>query len=285
MRRPYIQFYPGDWQANPKLKLCSHTEKGIWLDVMCILHDQDEYGVIRWTLKQLAQSVRTSVPALQRIVDKGILKGADKGESCGPMVYTPRSGRKTGKPAALIPEQQGPIWYSSRMVRDEYLRQVRERNFPAPLHGNKSAPLGRKGASPLGRNSVSKKSAPSRARAQGRGRSSSSSSSSSDQLNGIGSRSLSSRLNHPHPGGLEKTGGEKWLSEFSEADWESYIADHDGIRHHDLFLDSAATGKHDQKMRDWLQRQHGGRRSGTNSKNARKDPNDDFEFKPKSTIG
>lgn len=130
MKRPYLQFYTGDWQSNPKLRCCSHAEKGIWIDVICILHDQDEYGILRWPLKQLAQAVHTSVSSLKKLVDMGILRGADTGATCDAFVYTPRSGRKEGKPITLVEAQPGPVWYSSRMVRDEYVRSVRSDNEP-----------------------------------------------------------------------------------------------------------------------------------------------------------
>lgn len=122
MKRPSFQFYPADWQGNSNLRRCSHEEKGIWTDVMCLLHDQEEYGVLRWPLKEIAQAVGTTLPKLKGLTTKGVLKGADAGETCAAYIYTPRSGRKDGEPVTLVPEQQGPIWYSSRMVRDEYVR-------------------------------------------------------------------------------------------------------------------------------------------------------------------
>lgn len=130
MRRPSLQFYPGDWQSNPKLRRCSHAEKGIWLDVLCILHDQDEYGILRWPLKELALAVHAKPSALQGLVNKGVLKGADSDGECEKLVYIPRHGRKDGEPLTLIEAQPGPIWFSSRMVRDEYIRKVRAENEP-----------------------------------------------------------------------------------------------------------------------------------------------------------
>lgn len=129
MRRPSLQFYPGDWQSNPKLRRCSHAEKGIWLDVLCLLHDQDEYGIIRWPLHEIASAVHCKLTALQKIVDKRVLKGVDSGR-CEPLIYVPRHGRKDGDPVTLIEQQDGPIWFSSRMVRDEYVRKVRAESEP-----------------------------------------------------------------------------------------------------------------------------------------------------------
>lgn len=125
MRRPSFQFYPDDWSSNSNLKRCTHEEKGIWIDVMCVLHDQDEYGIARWPLAEIAQAVGTTKAKLKRLVDKGVLKGADAGQAVDPFVFVPRSGRKNGDPVTLIEQQEGPLWYSSRMVLDEYKRMVR----------------------------------------------------------------------------------------------------------------------------------------------------------------
>lgn len=92
---------------------------------MCVLHDQDEYGIARWPLAEIAQAVGTTKAKLKRLVDKGVLKGADAGQQCEPMVFVPRSSRKNGDPVTLIEQQEGPLWYSSRMVLDEYKRMVR----------------------------------------------------------------------------------------------------------------------------------------------------------------
>lgn len=121
MRRPSFQFYPADWTGNSNLRRCSHAEKGVWLEVMCLMHDQEEYGVLRWSLKEVAQAAGCSVGILKGLITKGVLKGDDK-RLVEPYIYTPRSGRKDGDPVTLVATQEGPIWYSSRMVKDEYVR-------------------------------------------------------------------------------------------------------------------------------------------------------------------
>ncbi|SIQ21531.1 hypothetical protein SAMN05880566_102213 [Janthinobacterium sp. TND4EL3] len=122
MIRPSFQFYPADWQANSNLRRCTHEEKGIWLDVLCLLHDQSEYGVCRWPLAEIAQAVGCTEQKLQGLINKGVLKGVDAGALEAPLVYVPRSGRRNGTPIALLAGQEGPLWYSSRMVIDEYKR-------------------------------------------------------------------------------------------------------------------------------------------------------------------
>lgn len=124
MKRPSFQFYPADWRNNAKLRRCSWEARGVWIELLGLLHDSDNYGVLSWPLKEIAQALGAPLKALKELVDKGVLYGTDKGE-CEPFVYTPRSGRKNGEPVALVPAQQGPVWFSPRMVRDEYVRTVR----------------------------------------------------------------------------------------------------------------------------------------------------------------
>lgn len=125
MRRPAFQFYPGDWQSNPNLRRCTHEEKGTWIDVLCLLHDQEEYGVLRWSLKEIAQATGARLAVLQALIVKGVLKGADTGKPCAAFVFTPRHAGQEGTPVTLVTAQVGPLWYSSRMVRDEYVRTKR----------------------------------------------------------------------------------------------------------------------------------------------------------------
>lgn len=146
MKRPSFQFYPGDWIGNSNLRRCTHAEKGVWLDIMCLMHDQQEYGVLRWPMKEIAQAVGCPLALVKGLVAKGVLKGDDKALT-EPFVYTPRSGRKDGESFTLVHSQDGPIWYSSRMVKDEYVRTVRgegsrfsEGNDAAPKQAPKQAP-------------------------------------------------------------------------------------------------------------------------------------------------
>ncbi len=125
MTRPSFQFYPADWRANAKLRRCTDAERGIWIDAMCLLHDSEEYGVLRWPLKDVAQALGCKVSALQSLRTKGVLKGADAGERCDAFIFTPRHAGKAGASVTLVDAQDGPIWFSSRMVRDEYLRTLR----------------------------------------------------------------------------------------------------------------------------------------------------------------
>jgi hypothetical protein len=127
MRRPSFQFYPADWRNNANLRRCSWEARGVWIEVMGLMHDSDQYGVLHWPLKEIAQALGAPAKLVQELASKGVMKGRDKG-ACEAYVYTPRSHRKDGEPVVLVVSQDGPVWYSSRMVKDEYLRGVRGEN-------------------------------------------------------------------------------------------------------------------------------------------------------------
>ena len=144
--RPSFQFYPGDWTGNSNLRRCSFAEKGAWIEVMCLMHDQEDYGVLRWPLKDIAQAAGCTLAHLKGLVAKGVLKGSDA-TITEPFTYIPRSGRRNGDPVELIPIQNGPVWYCSRMVKDEYVRTIRgessrfgEGNDAAPKAAPDNAP-------------------------------------------------------------------------------------------------------------------------------------------------
>jgi hypothetical protein len=155
VKRPSFQFYPADWRNNAKLRRCSWAARGVWIELMGLMHDSDEYGLLRWPLKQIAQALGCPVKLLNELVECGVLYGCSSGE-CEPLIYTPRSGRKDGEPVVLVPVQAGPVWYSPRMVRDEYVRTIRgegtrfgDGEKPSPKggigDGNGAAPSQRKG--------------------------------------------------------------------------------------------------------------------------------------------
>lgn len=123
MKRPAFQFYPGDWQKNAKLRRCSPAARGVWMDVLCLLHDAEEYGVLRWPLKDIANAAGASAAHVRELVEKGVLKGADRDAPA--YVYRPKHAGKLGEPVTLVIHDSGPVWYSSRFVRDEWVRQKR----------------------------------------------------------------------------------------------------------------------------------------------------------------
>lgn len=120
-KRPAFQFYPADWRNNLNLRRCSEGARGAWIEILCILHDSDEYGVVRFSLKELAKTAGISLKSAKELVEKGVLKGDEKNAES--YIYKPRHAGKEGDPVELVKAVEGePVWYCSRFVRDEYIR-------------------------------------------------------------------------------------------------------------------------------------------------------------------
>jgi hypothetical protein len=144
MKRPAFQFYAKDWRGNLKLRRCSDAAKGAWIEIMCVLHDSEEYGVARFPLKELVAAAGVQAKSARELVEKGVLKGGDR--DVEPYLYTPRHAGKKLPSVTLLDASKGPMWYCSRFVRDEYIRGRRgsDTRFDAdnqpPKPGPKSPP-------------------------------------------------------------------------------------------------------------------------------------------------
>lgn len=126
MKRPSFQFYPADWRNNAKLRRCSEAARGAWMDVLCLMHDSDEYGVLRWPLSDIARATGLPIKLLKELADREVLKGSDKG--CDAFYHIPIHARKEGTPVLLIDKTDQPCWYSSRFLVDEWRRKVKGAN-------------------------------------------------------------------------------------------------------------------------------------------------------------
>ena len=39
-----MKFYPSDWRSDPALRMCSSGARGLWIDMICIMHESEVYG-------------------------------------------------------------------------------------------------------------------------------------------------------------------------------------------------------------------------------------------------
>lgn len=105
MKRPAFQFYPGDWQRDTALRFCSVAARGLWIDMMCLMHEGAPYGHLKVGSKDILP------PVLARMV------GASLPEVEGWLAELEQAG-------VFSRTDDGTI-YSRRMVRDEEIRQAR----------------------------------------------------------------------------------------------------------------------------------------------------------------
>jgi HNH endonuclease len=41
---PWMKFYPSDWRADPALRSCTIAARGLWVEMLCIMHEATPYG-------------------------------------------------------------------------------------------------------------------------------------------------------------------------------------------------------------------------------------------------
>src|ERR1017187_5137923 len=64
MKLPHIPLYTGDWMKDPKLSLCTPATRGVWIDLLCAMHEHNRSGELRGTSEQLARVARCSTVEL-----------------------------------------------------------------------------------------------------------------------------------------------------------------------------------------------------------------------------
>ena len=105
MKRPSFQFYPGDWLRSTDLRSCSLAAKGLWAEMLCLMHEGTPYGHLKVKDKVILP------PNLARMV------GATLGEIEGLLRELEDSG-------VFSRDEEGCI-FSRRMIRDEKIRNSR----------------------------------------------------------------------------------------------------------------------------------------------------------------
>jgi hypothetical protein len=105
VKRPAFQFYPADWRKDSALQSCSVAAQGLWINLMCVMHECDQYGHLSVNGKpmdctQIGRLVGLAPKACQKLLDE--LENAD-----------------------VFSRNDEGVAYSRRMVNDERVRNVR----------------------------------------------------------------------------------------------------------------------------------------------------------------
>lgn len=43
-RKPWMKWYPADWRADPRLRMCGLAARGLWADMLSLMHEAEPYG-------------------------------------------------------------------------------------------------------------------------------------------------------------------------------------------------------------------------------------------------
>lgn len=68
MKFPWLKFFPGDWLKEPSLTICSPATRGIWIDLICVMHESGGVGQLTGTVAQLAKLARCSAAEMEQSI-------------------------------------------------------------------------------------------------------------------------------------------------------------------------------------------------------------------------
>lgn len=88
MSAPWMKFYPTDWRADPALRMCSISARGLWMEMLCLMHEATPRGSLRVNgrgvnERQLASLSGSSIDevsqALAELEDAGVFSRDEEG--------------------------------------------------------------------------------------------------------------------------------------------------------------------------------------------------------------
>lgn len=123
MKAPATQLYWKEWVGDMALGRCSLAAQGAWVRILAVLHQSDEYGVLRWPLAELASAANVPLRYARELATKRVLKGSDHFDT--DFVHVPRHAGRDYPAVVLVQADGGSCWFSARFVRDEWRRTQR----------------------------------------------------------------------------------------------------------------------------------------------------------------
>lgn len=101
--RPWMKFFPGDWRADPRLRSCSIAARGLWMEMICIMHEATPRGSLLVNGKQVNPShmlglmgiaPKDAATLLSELEDAGVFSRDEDGT-----IYSRRMRREASRSA------------------------------------------------------------------------------------------------------------------------------------------------------------------------------------------
>lgn len=105
MKRPSFQFYPGDWLKDTALRTCSVGARGLWMDIICWMHEGTPYGHLKVNHKVILPINLSRMVGATLLEVEGWLEELEG--------------------AGVFSRDEQNCIYSKRMIRDEEIRKAR----------------------------------------------------------------------------------------------------------------------------------------------------------------
>lgn len=108
MADPWFKFYPTDWRSDSGLRMCSRAARGLWIDMLTIMHEATPRGELR------VAGVALDVATLSRCL------GEPADDVAADLAELERAG--------VFSRRKNGVIFSRRMVRDEEKRRKLREN-------------------------------------------------------------------------------------------------------------------------------------------------------------
>ena len=105
IKRPSFQFYPGDWLNDARLRMVSVGARGLWIEMICLMHQGSEYGYLK--------------------VGGKVILNANLARMCGATLEEVEGWVNELEQVEVFSRHADGCIYSRRMIRDEEVRQAR----------------------------------------------------------------------------------------------------------------------------------------------------------------
>ncbi len=106
-----MPFYPADWLKEPSLRICTHEVKGVYIDILCLMWECEERGVLAtagtaWSDEEIARAVggdqQRTLKCVVELVDRRVVSRRASGA-----VYSRRMVRDEATRAQNAEESRG----------------------------------------------------------------------------------------------------------------------------------------------------------------------------------
>jgi hypothetical protein len=100
-KMPFMKFFPRDWMGDDRLRLCSVAARGLWIDLLCLMHSAPRRGYLQTAtgiplpLEQIARMAGCSTDEASRLLQELISSGVCDCSEHG-LVYSRRMVREAG---------------------------------------------------------------------------------------------------------------------------------------------------------------------------------------------
>src|SRR5437868_15421478 len=106
--KPWMMFYPQDWRADESLRLCTLAARGLWVEMLALMHRSERYGYLL---------VKGKAPIDRQLA---ALVGGGADEVAGLLAELEEFD--------VFSRDRNGVIYSRRMIRDEKRSKTNAKN-------------------------------------------------------------------------------------------------------------------------------------------------------------